>query len=54
MFACGGKKKIDNPDKILNEIRSLNGMNLVIKLNDYKLEFNENTGDWKSNEKNKL
>jgi len=48
MFACGSKKKNDNPDKILNEIRSLSGMHLGIKLNEFKLEFNENNGEWKS------
>jgi hypothetical protein len=47
MFACG-KKKVENIDKTLNDIRSLTGMNLSIKLNEFKLEFNENTGDWKS------
>jgi hypothetical protein len=47
MFACG-KKKVENGDKILEDIRSLNGLNLNMKLNEYKLEFNEQTGDWKS------
>ncbi len=51
MFSCGAKKKNDNGDKILNDIRSLAGLNLGIKLNEFKLEFNENTGDWKSIEK---
>ena len=46
MFSCG-KKKVDNGEKILNELRTLPG-NYTIMLNDFKLEFNEATGDWKS------
>lgn len=48
MFACG-TKKVHNGDKLLDQIRSLSGMSLGIRLNEYKLDFNEQTGDWKSN-----
>jgi hypothetical protein len=51
MFSCKSAPKLTkiNPDKILGDLRSLQGLNLSIKLNDYKLDFNEKMGDWKSN-----
>ncbi len=49
MFSCGTTKKVANGDKILNDIRSLTDMNLAIKLSEFKLEFDESRGDWKSN-----
>jgi hypothetical protein len=48
MAWCGNKKKTGNEKNILEDIRSLSGMNLAIQLNDYKLTFDETKGDWKS------
>ncbi len=48
MAWCGGSKKLPNEKQILEDIRSLKGMNLNIKLNEYRLSFDETVGDWKS------
>ncbi len=45
---CGGSKKKGNEKQVLEDIRSLKGMNLAIRMNELKLTFDENNGDWKS------
>lgn len=50
MFSCKSSPKLTvvDPQNVLNNLRSLQSLNLSINLNDYKLEFNEKLGDWKS------
>lgn len=47
---CGGSKikRPDNGDKLLSEMRDYVGMELNIKLGDYKIEFRPDVGEWKS------
>ena len=47
---CGSNNNIKATvnDKVIQNLRNFNENKLEIKLNDYKLEFNELTGDWKS------
>ena len=50
MFSCKSAPKIPvfNQEKVFNELRTLPGQNFSIKLNDFKLDFNEKLGDWRS------
>jgi hypothetical protein len=49
MCSCGNvNKPVVNGPKLLEELRDLKGLKLDIKLNDYKLSFDEVIGDWKS------
>lgn len=50
MFACGAQKnKVENSQKLFEEIRDIKSLKLDIKLNDFKLNFDENYGDWRTN-----
>ena len=48
MICTSRKPKKDTQEKILEKIRNLDKLKLDIKVNDYLLSFNEQTGDWKS------
>jgi hypothetical protein len=41
------KNKVDDT-KLMDKLRDLKSLKLEIKLNDYKLTFDEANGDWKS------
>lgn len=47
MFCCGGIK-IDAKSGALDDIRKPIPTNLSVKLNDFKLAFDSNKGQWNS------
>lgn len=46
---CTSKPKTALTDtKLIETLRDIKGLKLEMKLNDYKLNFDEIAGDWKS------
>jgi hypothetical protein len=55
MFKCFSSNNTQlNQDELLNKIRTLNTEAISIDLSEYKLSFNEKTGDWKSKSFDKI
>lgn len=50
MFSCKSAPKIPvyNQEKVFHDLRTLPGQNFSIKLSEFKLDFNEKIGDWRS------
>lgn len=48
MFSCGGPKikKVDNEQKLFDEIRSVKDLKLKMDLNEFKFDFDFFNGEW--------
>ena len=51
MACCGASKNVENPEKILKDLRK-DDEKIVLKLNNLKLEFDQKESKWNCNVNN--